>query len=339
LLSLDCSIQEAIKNLDDVGVKIVLVTDKNQKLIGTISDGDVRRGILKGLDLESPIENILHKNPFVVPPEMPRHMVLQLMEANKIQQIPIVDQKGVVEGLQLWDEISAPSIKTNKILIMAGGIGSRLGDHTKNCPKPLLPVAGKPMLQHIIERAREEGFTNFILSVGYLAPMIEEFFGDGSNFEVVIKYLHEDSPLGTAGALGLINPVPEESLIITNGDVISDIRFGELLDFHQRHNAVATMAVRSHEWQHPFGVVETNGVDIVRLEEKPVYRSHINAGVYAIEPEVIVGIEENIKLDMPELFEKLKFLNKKTIAFPMHEPWLDVGKPADLLKANTEKSN
>jgi NDP-sugar pyrophosphorylase family protein len=198
----------------------------------------------------------------------------------------------------------------------------------------MLAVAGKPMLEHIIDRAKLDGFTRFVLAIHYLGQMIEAHFGDGERLGVQIEYLREESPLGTAGALGLLNPLPDVPFVVTNGDVITDIRYGELLDFHVRHAAAATMAVRVHEWQHPFGVVQMQGVEIIGFEEKPITRSHINAGVYALQPSALSVLAADAHCDMPTLFERLQAKAQRTVAYPMHEPWLDVGRPKDLLAAN-----
>jgi dTDP-glucose pyrophosphorylase len=336
ILPPNSTIQQTIRNLDQVAIKIVLVVNEDGKLEGTISDGDIRRGLLKGLNLNSPIASVIHRNALVVPIEMGREMVRQLMVANKIQQIPVVDDDHHVVGLHLWDEITTPPTRSNLMVIMAGGMGTRLRPHTESCPKPLLPVAGKPMLEHIIERAKLEGFSRFVLAIHYLGQMIEEHFGNGERLGVRIDYLREQSPLGTAGALGLLNPRPDAAFVVTNGDVITDIRYGELLDFHIRHNASATMAVRLHEWQHPFGVVQTQGVEIVGFEEKPIARSHINAGVYALDPDTLGVLSADAHCDMPTLFERLQANAKRTVAYPMHEPWLDVGRPDDLTRAIAE---
>jgi dTDP-glucose pyrophosphorylase len=327
------TIQQAISNLDQVAIRIVLVVNAAGELEGTISDGDIRRGLLKGLDITSPITNVIHRNPLVVPPEMGRELVKQLMVANKIQQIPAVDERNHVVGLHLWDEIATAPVRSNLMVIMAGGMGTRLRPHTENCPKPLLLVAGKPMLEHIIEHAKLEGFSHFVLAIHYLGQMIEDHFGHGDRLGVQIDYLRERSPLGTAGALGLLDPRPDASFVVTNGDVITDIRYGELLDFHIRNDAAATMAVRVHEWQHPFGVVHTQGIEIVGFEEKPVARSHINAGVYALDPQALSVLSVDAHCDMPTLFERLQAKVKRTVAYPMHEPWLDVGRPDDLSRA------
>lgn len=329
LLAHNSTIQEAIRNLDRVAIKIILVVDDAGKLEGTISDGDIRRGLLRGLDLCSPITTVIHRNPFVVLPEMTRETIIQLMIANKIHQIPVVNERREVVGLHLWDQITTPQVRPNTMVIMAGGKGKRLRPYTENCPKPLLPVGGKPILEHIIERAKGEGFNHFVLSVHYLGHMIEEYFRDGTRFDVCIDYIREQSPLGTAGALSLLVPRPAEPMVVTNGDVLTDIHYGELLDFHLRQNAAATMAVRIHEWQNPFGVVETRGVDITGFQEKPIARSHINAGIYVLNPTALEFLEENAPCDMPNLFERLQVKELRTVAYPMHEPWLDVGRPSD----------
>jgi dTDP-glucose pyrophosphorylase len=330
ILPLGSTMQQAISNLDKVAIKIIMVVNEEGQLQGTISDGDIRRGLLKGLDLNSPIASILHRSAFVVPPEMRRETVMQLMVANKIQQIPVVDENHRVVGLHQWDAIISPPTRPNLMVIMAGGKGTRLRPYTENCPKPLVEVAGKPMLEHIIERAKLQGFSRFVLAIHYLGEMIEDHFGNGERLNIQIDYLREQAPLGTAGALGLLKPWPAAPFVVTNGDVITDIHYGELLDFHIRQDAAATMAVLIHEWRHPFGVVQTNGVEIIGFEEKPVARSHINAGVYALSPHALgaLGVDEHC--DMPTLFERLQAKAKRTVAYPMYEPWLDVGRPDDL---------
>ena len=330
-------IKEAIQNLDQVSLKIALIVDEDGKLIGTLSDGDVRRGLLKGLVLESSIESIIYRNPFVVPDNLQSELVLQLMTVNKIQQIPIVDEEKRLIGLHIWDQLARPKERNNLIVIMAGGRGIRMHPHTEDCPKPMLEVDGKPMLEHIIQRAKAEGFGEFIISVHYLGHVIEDYFGDGSDHGVRIQYLCEKDPLGTAGALSLIQELPGLPFLITNGDVLSDIRYGELMDFHERHDADATMAVRLYEWEHPFGVVEMEGVEIKGILEKPVYRTHINAGVYVLDPKILQLMVKDEVCDMPALIDKAREDGYKTIAFPMHEPWLDVGRPIDLKRANDDK--
>lgn len=338
ILPQKASVQDAIRNLDETGVQIVLICNSDDSLIGTISDGDIRRGLLKGLVLSSSIESIVRYDPMVAPETLLREHVLQLMMANKVRQVPIVDTSNRVIGLHLLDQLSETINRPNIMVIMAGGKGTRLRPFTEDCPKPMLEIGGRPMLEHIIERAKAEGFERFILSIHYLGHMIESHFGNGDKFGVQIAYLRENSPLGTAGALSMLNEAPSIPFVVTNGDVMTDIRYGELLDFHGRHQAAATMAVRLHEWEHPFGVVQMNGLEIIGFEEKPITRSHVNAGVYVLSPEAIHYLKEGEPCDMPTLFQRLQALGQKTIAYPMHEPWLDVGRPEDLAKAANLKN-
>jgi dTDP-glucose pyrophosphorylase/CBS domain-containing protein len=334
LLPANAKLQDAIRNLDSSGLQIVIVVNDDGSLAGTLTDGDIRRGLLRGLDLTSPVDSVFKRDPFVVPPELGREAILQLMRANGFNAIPVVGPQRKVTGLHLLNELLSPGRRANVMVIMAGGKGTRLLPHTQDCPKPLLPVGGKPMLEHIIERAKSEGFHRFVLAVHYLGHMIEEHFGDGSGWQVEIQYLRETTPLGTAGAMSLMHPRPEASFLVTNGDVLTDVRYGELLDFHCRNGAVGTMAVRLHEWQHPFGVVRTQGVDIVGFEEKPVTRSHINAGIYVLEPSALDALVTDEPCDMPTLFSRLQDKAGRTIVYPMHEPWLDVGRPVDYDVAN-----
>jgi dTDP-glucose pyrophosphorylase len=338
ILSCGATIEDAIRSLNESFMKIALVVNDRGQFEGTISDGDIRRGLLKGLVLSSPITSITHRNAIVVPPTFGRDMVSQLMRTNSVQQIPVVDEGLQLVGLHLWRDLTTPSERKNPMIIMAGGKGVRLMPHTQNCPKPMVLVSGKPIAQHIIERGQQEGFSHFILTTNYLRHVIEDYFGDGSRFGVKIDYVREETPLGTVGALTLLDPRPEAPFVVTNGDVITDIRYAEMLDFHTRHNAIATMAVRVHEWQHPFGVVQTEGIDIVGFEEKPVARTHINAGVYVISPGALDLLIRAEHCDMPLLFERAQAKSMRTVAYPMHEPWLDVGKPEDLKLARAQEA-
>lgn len=332
ILASSASIQEAVYILNVVSLRIVLVVDGKGKLEGTISDGDIRRGLLRGIQLDAPVKQVLHRNPLVVGPEHDRQAVVQLMAANEIQQIPIVDARRRVIGLHTWDRLNRASPRPNIVVIMAGGEGRRLRPITNDLPKPMVEVGGKPILEHIILKAKQEGFHRFVIAVHHLGEVIERYFGNGKSFGVEINYCREKKPLGTAGALRLLPSTPHP-ILVTNGDVLADFNYLGLLDFHMRHRAAATMAVRSHEWVNPFGVVETKGLEIVGFKEKPIVRSHINAGVYVLDPAVRRLIPRGCGSDMPEIFSAAKDRGMAILAYPLHEPWLDVGSPEDLAKA------
>ena len=336
LLHGDATIKDAINVLNVSELRIVLAVDENEKLLGTISDGDIRRGLLKGLQLENSLAAIWNHEAIVVPENMSTEMVKELMLVNKIQQIPIVDENQRLIGLHLWDEFVYPASRENIFVIMAGGRGTRLGTQTENCPKPLLLVAGRPILEHIINRAQAEGFTHFVIAINYLGYMIEEYFGDGRKMGVKIDYLREEKPLGTAGALTLFEELPNLPIVVTNGDVITEIRYAAILDFHEKQGAAATMAVRSHEWQNPFGVVQIQGVEIISYDEKPIYRSNVNAGVYVLDPAVLKFIPKSEAFDMPSLLEIAGKNSERIVAYPVHEQWLDVGGPKDLQQAENQ---
>jgi dTDP-glucose pyrophosphorylase len=333
VLSIDSTVRDAIACLNQSALQIVLVTDSEDQLVGTLTDGDIRRGLLRGLGLDSPVDNVTQRTPIVVPPSVPADVAIGVMRANRIRQLPIVDESRHVVGMHLWDEVTAVLQRPNLMVIMAGGRGTRLRPHTENCPKPLLPVGDKPMLEHIIVRAQREGFCRFVIAVHYLGHMIEDYFGDGSRWQVRIDYVREPTPLGTAGAIGLLAPPPADAFLVTNGDVLTDINYGDILDFHQRYAAVGTMAVRQHEWRHPFGTVRIDGFDIVGFEEKPVTVTQINAGIYVLDSKAIGLLGPNEHCDMPALFARVKQAGGRTVAYPMHEPWLDVGRPDDYLSA------
>jgi NDP-sugar pyrophosphorylase family protein len=282
------------------------------------------------------VREIVNANPLVVPEEADRDMVKALMQANRVLQLPVVDVLGRLVGLHLWDSLDTSPAHDHTMIIMAGGKGTRLRPHTETCPKPMVLVANKPILQHIIERARGQGFSHFVLSLNYLGDIIRDYFGDGSAYDVCVDYVDEDEPLGTAGALSLLEPRPDKSFIVTNGDVLTDIDYRDLIEFRGRNDAHGVMAVRHYEWTNPYGVVQMEGINITGFVEKPITRSHINAGVYAFSPSALDQLESQRYCDMPTLFDRLREAGLRTAAYPMHEPWLDVGHPDDLIRANRE---
>ena len=333
LMAETTSIRDAILRLEKVGTQIIMAINKDVCLIGTLSDGDIRRGLLRGLRLDSTIESIINRNPLVVNESLSRDHVLQLMLINKVHQIPILDKNGKVCGLHLWDEMNDFPKRKNTIVVMAGGKGLRLRPLTEFCPKPMLNVAGKPLLEHILLRSKAEGFSQFIFSINYLGHLIEDYFKSGINFDVSIKYLKEKKPMGTAGSLTLLPKNIKEPIIVTNGDVLTNIRYSEILDFHTRHNAIATMAISQNEWQNPYGVVKTNGFKIIGFEEKPISRFNVNAGVYVLSPRALSFLDQEKNCDMPTLFERIRQEGLTTVAYPLHEQWLDVGRPEDFARA------
>jgi dTDP-glucose pyrophosphorylase len=339
VLPSDAKIRDAINVLNKSGLRIVLVIDNDETFLGTITDGDIRGGLLKGLDIEKPLENILNRKPIVVPEHIASKKVKQLMSVNKIQQIPIVDEQQRLVGLHLWDQVDLPILLPNIFVIMVGGKGTRLGKQTENCPKPLLLVSGKPILEHIINRAKSQGFTHFVLAIHHLGHMIEEYFGDGDKFGVQIEYLREKTALGTAGALSLLVPIPNLPIVVTNGDVLADVQYDTILEFHKSQNAVGTMAVRVHEWKNPFGVVKTEGEEIIGYEEKPIVRSIINAGIYVLDSAALNYLGDSEPCDMPSLFEIIRAKNHKIVAYSLHENWFDIGNPIDLQEATNKHSD
>lgn len=337
-LDTSANIEKAIKTLNSSTLKIVLITDSSKKLIGTITDGDIRRGLIQGLDLKSSINSIINKEPLTVKSDIPKKEVLTLMIKRRIQQIPIINGDYEVVGMHLWDQLE-PASRNNTFLVMAGGIGSRLHPYTKDCPKPLLPIGGKPILQHIIEGAREEGFSNFVLSVNYLGSMIEDYFGDGKNFGVTINYLREEVPLGTAGSLSLFDSVPESPIVVVNGDAITNVSYSSMLDFHSDNNASATIAVKNYEWQNPYGVVKTDGSKILDIEEKPIIKSKINAGSYILNPNILDLLEKNSHCDMTTLLKRAQALKSHLVAFPIYESWMDFTTAEDLSSASIDNED
>ena len=339
LLSQNSSIRQAIRSLEKSSMQIVLVVNPRGILIGTITDGDIRRGLLSGLTINDSIKKLINFNPLIGSDSMTITSMRQIMLINKIHQLPITDKNKKVTGLYVRDETNFSHKKDTKVIIMAGGKGKRMLPLTKKCPKPLLPIAGKPVLEHIIVKAKSEGFDNFILTINYLGHMIRDFFGNGSKWGVKIKYLEETNPLGTAGSLSFLKQKKNFPFIVCNGDVISDIRFSDLLDFHIKNKAFGTIAVKPYELRNPYGVVRVKGNRISGIEEKPITTSHVNTGVYVFNSKVIQNLKKNKYLDMNILIQGLVKKSKKILAYSAYEPWLDVGKPKDFKKANKKINN
>ncbi|MDC1068932.1 nucleotidyltransferase family protein [Candidatus Kapabacteria bacterium] len=332
----DATIKDALQIIDSGALQIALFVDENDKLIGTITDGDIRRGLLKGLKLDDPIESLVFKNPTVATINDTKEDILKIALAKKIHQIPIVDINGKILGLKEIDELIKPKKKKNKVILMVGGMGKRLRPLTDRTPKPMLKVGNKPILQTIVEKFAEYGYTNIIMCVNYKSQIIQDYFKDGSDFGVNIEYVAEKKRMGTAGALSLLTDLPDEPFFVMNGDLLTNINFEHLHDYHISNSSVGTMCVREYDFQVPYGVVNIEDSKILSIEEKPVQRFFVSAGIYMLSPEVIENIPENEFYDMPTLFDNLIKQKKTTISFPIREYWLDIGRIEEYEKANTE---
>jgi len=332
VINKNSKIKFAIKNLSESNLQICFICE-NEKLIGTLTDGDVRRAILKGIKLDEKVSNIMNKKYFYLRENETYEKAKRFMDIYKIKQIPLIDRSKKLCNVFFSETIGSSNIIDNPFLIMAGGFGKRLYPRTKNCPKPLLPLAGKPILEHIINKIRNEGFREIVISTHYLSEMIVEYFGNGKQFGVDISYIKENKPLGTSGAISKFKNVKNKSFIVCNGDVLTDISFNQLLEHHLSNKAKATMAVRKYSWQNPFGVIKTNGINITKITEKPVAETYVNAGIYVFSPDVKNFVTSNKKLEMPDLFRTLRKKKLRTIVFPMFENWLDIGNSNEYEKA------
>ncbi|OIO38527.1 MAG: alcohol dehydrogenase [Candidatus Omnitrophica bacterium CG1_02_49_16] len=330
-------VRKVIETIDKGSMQIALVVDAKNRLIGTVTDGDVRRGILKGISLDEAVERIMRKDPIFAHMNELRENILTLMKKKEIHQLPILDTAGCVVGIQMRDNISKAVIHDNLVIIMAGGLGSRLRPLTENTPKSLLAVGKKPILETIIDNFVEFGFQRFYLAVNYKDEMIRAHFGDGSKWNIEIRYIAEAQKLGTAGALSLLPEKLDKPFFVMNGDLLTKVNFLQLLHFHRENKAAATMCVREYDFQVPYGVVKIRENHTVeKVDEKPVQRFFVNAGIYVLEPKMLRLIPKNKRFDMTQLFEKSMMNKYAATAFPIREYWLDIGRVADLEKANGE---
>lgn len=332
------TIKEALLKLDQTALQILLVVDENNKLLGTITDGDIRRGLLKGMGLDEAIESIVFDTPTVGHINEPNQEIIKKAISKKLYQIPILDLEQRVVGLKEIDELLKPEIKPNKVVLMVGGLGTRLHPLTKDTPKPMLKVGDKPILHTIVERFASYGFVNIVMCVNYKADAIQNYFGNGEKFGVQIEYVLEQERMGTAGALSLLTTRPGEAFFVMNGDLLTNVNFESLLDYHQTHQAAATMCVREYDFQVPYGVVNIDGHKVTSIVEKPVHKFFVSAGIYMLSPQVLDLIPNGEYYDMPTLFEKLIAQNQNTVSFPIHEYWLDIGRMNEYEQANREYS-
>lgn len=330
------TIFEVIEVIDRSGMQIALVVDKGRHLLGVITDGDIRRALIKRIDFSMPAKNIMNPHPATVSLNDSNPSVIARMKALTLRHLPVLDADARVVDLKILDNLLNKEKHENLVILMAGGLGQRLGELTVSCPKPLLHLGGKPILQTIIESFEQAGFYKFFISLNYKAQMIEHHFGNGDSLNIQINYLKEDKKLGTAGALSLLPEKINEPIIVMNADLLTKINFQSLLDFHHSHNADATMCVTEYDFQVPFGVVKTKEVDIESIDEKPIHRCLVNAGIYVLNPDVLKFIPNNEVYQMTDLFEELVKRQFKAVTFPIREYWLDVGNPKDFTRADAE---
>ena len=334
----DSTVKQALKVISKGGIKIAIVIDKKGKFLGTLTDGDIRRGFLKGLGVNSSINSIYFKKPIIAKMTDTKEKLLKLAISKQIYQIPVVNNNGKVVRMHVLEELIKIKKKTNKIIVMAGGKGMRLRPLTENIPKPMLKVGNKPILQTIVEKFKECGYENFIMCVNYRSKIIKNYFGDGKKFGVKIEYINEKKMMGTAGALSLFKRRPKESFFVVNGDLLTNLDFEKMLDFHIEHDAKATMCVSEYNIESPYGEVKLNNENIISIEEKPTHKIFVNAGIYILDPKCIELIPKKF-YDMPTLFKKLIAKKNKVISFPLGEYWIDIGRFNDFKKANFEYDN
>lgn len=330
------TIRQALQVIDTGAMKIALVVDEKDRLLGTLTDGDIRRALLQGSGMEDSIIDVYNQNPVVAQEKDGRDKIIELALSKKVFQIPLVDDHNRVIKLIEIDHLLEREKHANSVVLMAGGQGQRLRPLTNDTPKPMLPIGGKPILENVILGFKKNGFSNFYISLNYKGEKIKDYFGDGQSLGVTIQYLEEESRMGTAGALSLIEEKQSLPIIVMNGDILTKVSFEDLLDFHVSNEAAATMCVREYDMEVPYGVVGLNKSNIVSIEEKPVQQFFVNAGIYVLNPEVLDLLPENSAIDMTNIFEQLVSDKKTILSFPIREYWLDIGKPDDFEKAESD---
>lgn len=334
-ITADVAVREAMEVLNNGGKQIALVVEGGNHLEGTVTDGDIRRGLLKGKSLDTPVSEVMNPNPTTGLIEEGRKSWQRTMHRHTLRHLPLLDADGGVVGLAQYEYPNEPS-KQNPVVLMVGGLGTRLQPLTHKIPKPLIKVGTKPVLETIIENFADQGFTNIFLCIRYMGEHIRSHFGDGERWGVDITYLEEPEPLGTAGALSLLPEHPSEPLIVMNGDLLTKVDFVRLLEFHEKQGFCATMAMREYSHQIPYGVLELNdGYKLKGLVEKPVQRHYVNAGIYILEPDALKRVP-NEPFDMPTLFGQMIDEELPVGCFPLRDYWIDIGRLEDLEKAHDD---
>lgn len=336
------SLKEAMRRIDANMRGIVLVVDEDRHLLGTVTDGDIRRAILRGMNLDDSVETLLkqktgsrYARPIAMPDGTEPSRLLRTMERRKVFQLPLVDEENRVVDLVTLNDLLGPSQQMPTAMIMAGGFGKRLWPLTQETPKPMLPVGDQPLMEHIIGQLREAGINHVNISTHFMREKIERYFGDGSRFGISIEYVTEEHPLGTAGALGLLEPSGKPILVV-NGDVLSRVNLRAMFVFHEEHHADLTVGVRKYEIEVPYGVVETEGTRIVKIAEKPVLRLFINAGIYLVSPSVLPLVPKGERFDMTDFIARLLKENRIVVSFPIIEYWMDIGQRSDYERAQRD---
>lgn len=337
LVGPEARLDEAIAIMDKGALRVALIVDPDRRLLGTLTDGDVRRALLRQLPLDTPVKHVMCSTPTVARDDWSRQRIQATLASTQLLQLPVVDSAQRVIGLETLHGLLGQRLLKNAVFLMAGGFGRRLHPLTQDCPKPLLKVGEKPILQVILEGFIQAGFNRFFISTHYLPEMVREHFGDGRKWGVSIRYTHEEEPLGTGGALGLL-PRDEinEPLIMMNGDLLTTLSYDDLLDFHNESGCAATMCVREYIYQVPYGVIQGEGDRIRSIVEKPRQTHFVNAGIYVLSPELVKSVPQGRHVDMPTLLNEAIAKGDKLAMFPIHEYWLDIGQMDDFQRAQAE---
>ena len=334
------SLESAIEVLHAGGLQIALVVDNKGKLLGTITDGDIRRALINHRGMDCLVEEVMNSNPTTALSSDSPDVIMSKMQDRDLLHIPIIDEKGFLVGLETLQHLTYDKKYDNPVFLMAGGFGTRLHPLTEDTPKPLLNVGNRPILETILSRFIKAGFHNFFISTHYKAEKVQAHFGDGSAWGVKIEYVNEEKPLGTAGSIGLLpKNLPKLPILMMNGDVLTKVNFEHLLAFHQEQKGIATMCIREYDVQIPFGVVNIEKQQAKSIVEKPIEKYFVNAGIYVLEPELVNKVNPNTPIDMPNLLEKQIKEGKSVSIFPIHEYWLDIGHMKEYESAHDSFSN
>lgn len=330
------TIRDALKAINDEALRIALIVDDGQRLLGIVADGDVRRGLLNGHGLDDAVERVMNRQFIAADAGSARGDLVDLMRDKDILSVPLIED-GVVVGVETLSHAMEKPRYDNPVFLMAGGLGTRLLPLTEFCPKPMLMVGDRPILEIVLQSFIDAGFHHFYISTHYMEEKIRGHFGDGERWGVRIDYIHEEEPLGTGGALGLLpGDLPDLPLIVMNGDILTRVDFERLLAFHAESDADATMCVREYDYQVPYGVINGENGQIVKIVEKPTYQYFVNAGIYVVGPQIFRDVPANCRIDMPELLEGEIARQRRVLMFPIHEYWLDIGRMDDFERAQTD---